>query len=45
MDSKERLEICEDCPKLTKRKFCKMCGCFMPAKARVPFLHCPIKKW
>jgi hypothetical protein len=32
--AKKRIEICVNCDKLTKRNFCKVCGCYMPAKVR-----------
>lgn len=44
-EAKRRIEICVKCPKLTKRNFCELCGCYMPAKTRSPKSHCIIKKW
>jgi recombinational DNA repair protein RecR len=32
--AKKRINICVNCDKLNKRNFCKLCGCFMPAKVR-----------
>ena len=43
--SKEKMEICNNCERLSKARFCKICGCFMPIKTRVPFLRCPLNKW
>jgi hypothetical protein len=44
--AKKRIEICvNDCNKLNKRNFCKLCGCYMPAKVRSPKSHCYLKKW
>lgn len=41
----ERMDICKECVFFTKQKFCKVCGCFMPIKTRIPFMKCPMKKW
>ncbi len=41
----ERMEICKGCTFLTKRKFCQLCGCYMPVKTAIPFMKCPAKKW
>ena len=43
--AKERIGICVECPKLNNRNYCKLCGCYMPAKVRSPKSHCRIKKW
>jgi hypothetical protein len=32
--AKKRIGICVNCNKLSKRNFCKICGCYMPAKVR-----------
>ena len=45
IDSKQRMEICKKCVFFTKYKFCKMCGCFMPVKTKIPFMKCPAEKW
>lgn len=44
-DRNQRLEICRSCDKLGDRDFCKMCGCYMPAKTYLPHGRCPIGKW
>ncbi len=36
---------CEDNQWFGRRLFCKHCGCFIPAKARVPGEKCPLEKW
>ena len=42
----ERLAICKDCPRIRKTSMtCKECGCFMPAKVKLPNAFCPIGKW
>ena len=42
----ERLAICKDCPRIRKSSMtCKECGCFMPAKVKLPNAFCPIGKW
>lgn len=43
--AKERLKICLGCSKISKRYFCKICRCYMPAKVRSPKSNCPINKW
>ena len=45
ISKKERMAICEECPNFTKVKFCKICGCFMPIKVRLPMMKCPAGKW
>ena len=45
MPFKERMAICTSCEHLTKIKTCKLCGCFMPAKATIPFAACTAGKW
>lgn len=44
-ERKTRFQICQSCEHLQTSNFCKVCKCFMPIKARVPFFSCPIKKW
>lgn len=39
-----RFEICQSCENLNNDK-CKICGCWMPLKARIPFTKCPLNKW
>jgi hypothetical protein len=43
-EANKRMEICNGCEFL-KLKFCKQCGCFMPAKTKLKDAECPIKKW
>jgi hypothetical protein len=45
VEAKRRIEICVDCDRLNKRNYCKLCGCYMPAKVRSPKSHCKINKW
>lgn len=43
---KIKLDICKQCENFNHTtKFCGVCHCFMPAKTRIPGLHCPIEKW
>lgn len=43
---KVKLDICKQCENFNQTtKFCGVCHCFMPAKTRIPGLHCPINKW
>jgi hypothetical protein len=44
--SEKRMKECVVCPyhqKLTNT--CKECGCFLPAKTRVPDAECPVLRW
>ncbi len=42
----ERMSICKECPHLVKlTQQCTKCGCFMPAKTKLPHASCPIDKW
>lgn len=40
-----RFEICKGCEHLGKMDFCKICGCYMPAKTYMPDVSCPLSKW
>jgi len=45
-----RLQICRECKFVWWRNkqrslWCKLCGCFMPAKARIEAIECPKGKW
>jgi hypothetical protein len=47
-ESELRIRICRSCPKhfyFGSALWCKKCGCFLPAKARVPDENCPLGKW
>ena len=44
LSAEERLKICETCVYFTGRR-CRLCGCFMKAKARIPTEVCPIGRW
>ncbi len=39
-----RLDICNNCEKLTSVKICKECWCYMPAKAALVQDSCPLGK-
>ena len=44
----ERLSICKDCPNYRKKVGqCKLCGCHMPSKVKLPGAYCPMSppKW
>jgi hypothetical protein len=44
--SKERLEVCNECPELIKTtKQCKKCLCFMDLKTKLTNATCPLGKW
>ena len=40
-----RLTVCHDCEHLNEFSQCRLCGCLMPLKARVPKASCPVGKW
>ena len=41
-----RMDICRSCNRFNNTtKLCKECGCFMPAKTKLPNEACPIGKW
>ena len=41
-----RMSICKECEHYKQAtKQCGQCGCFMPAKAAVTSMHCPLNKW
>lgn len=44
--AEERIAFCEECPRYRKGvNLCRECGCFMPAKVKLPNASCPIGKW
>ena len=43
--SKERMEICSACNKLTSKYFCSVCNCYMPAKTRSNSAKCVNGLW
>lgn len=45
-NTKQRLNICNKCPNLSKNSGrCDMCGCFVHLKVRLDFESCPAGKW
>ena len=43
-ESEKRLGICKGCDQWTG-KSCKVCGCFVTLKVRIPEEKCPLGKW
>lgn len=43
--AKERMAICQACPKLKVKTICGVCKCFMPAKTWMKNESCPDGKW
>jgi len=42
----KRLNICKSCDEFHKStEFCRVCGCYMPAKTWIASQSCPLKKW
>jgi len=39
-----RMKICTTCPHYAAPR-CKLCGCFMIAKTKIPQAKCPAGKW
>ena len=44
-EAKRRIDICLKCDKLTRNNYCRLCGCYMPAKVRSTKSHCKNKLW
>jgi len=44
-DYRTRLALCHACPEFTPAQRCRICGCFMVAKARMATTTCPKGKW
>jgi len=43
---KERARICNDCVHISRNNsFCKICGCYIPAKITVKKEKCPFNFW
>lgn len=42
---RSRLDICSQCPAFTGDGICTECGCFMPVKAGLTNVSCPLHKW
>mgnify|MGYP003655275235 CR=1 FL=1 len=40
-----RQAICEACDYYKDNQTCKLCGCYMKAKANIAAAKCPISKW
>lgn len=43
--AKDRVLICVSCVNVRRNKTCRICGCFIPAKARSMKSKCPLKHW
>lgn len=43
-NSAHRMQICNTCPDYAPPR-CKLCGCFMTAKTKIPQAKCPAGKW
>ena len=43
-ESQARLEVCKGCDQWTG-KSCKVCGCFVNLKVKIPEEKCPLGKW
>jgi len=44
----KRLAICHDCPEMANKltgRYCRLCGCYLRAKAAREGDSCPIGKW
>jgi hypothetical protein len=40
----ERLKICDTCPQRSEN-ICRMCGCYLPVKATMRAVQCPLGLW
>jgi hypothetical protein len=45
IDPEPRLAICRQCEHLLDQNRCGLCGCWMPAKAKVANISCPDGRW
>lgn len=45
IEAKRRIGICVNCAYLTKKNYCQICGCYMPAKVRSMKSKCRLKRW
>ena len=43
-DEERKLKICSTCS-FRKKKYCGVCGCYLPAKVKSPGSECPKNKW
>lgn len=44
--SRDRLSVCAGCLSFNASTgVCNECSCYIPAKCRFSFLHCPLGKW
>lgn len=43
-ESQKRLSVCQGCSEWTG-KSCKICGCFVKLKVKIPEEKCPLGKW
>ena len=43
--SRQRLNICKECPNILADLICSKCGCMMPLKVKLTESECPIGKW
>lgn len=43
--AKMRKATCDTCPQKTRINTCALCGCYLPAKRRVPEAECPAGNW
>ena len=44
----KRLAICHECPEMANKltgRYCRLCGCYLKAKAAREGDSCPIGKW
>lgn len=45
-EKNRRYDICRACPNYVKKwRRCRICHCYMPAKAKLFITSCPIDKW
>jgi rubrerythrin len=40
----DRMNVCRECDKFTGYR-CRVCGCVMAAKTRIPSAKCPLGRW
>lgn len=44
-DAEKRLQVCGGCENFAPGGLCRVCGCYMPLKARLLTARCPEGRW
>ena len=41
----KRMNICKECPHLTRMHRCRKCGCLLKLKILFTHTNCPLRRW